>query len=268
MRFATPMAREAFGVGDSIPEVVVMNSHDGKGRFKAFAGVFRFICANGMVVASEMMGSTQVRHFGKANTFDQVQAVIAELPKQVVTVSDRIQAWNGLLLNEAEQRALAAAMILERQAPTWVSPELALEIHRDEDAPNQDGSRSLWGTFNVLQENLTTRQLARPEGRTEGRQSPLRPITGAVQGVEYNRKIWTQAEAYFQAAQEAPTQDARLIEFFQLQAQGRAPEQARQLAAVVRNQAEGEARKAMTRQVDIYRLRAARAKQAKVVEPA
>ena len=35
--------------GDIRPEIILYNSHDGTGSVKLFAGVFRFICSNGIV---------------------------------------------------------------------------------------------------------------------------------------------------------------------------------------------------------------------------
>ena len=49
-------------VGDTSPEVILVNSHDGTSAYKIMAGLFRLVCLNGMVVADRgfaNMGSTQ-----------------------------------------------------------------------------------------------------------------------------------------------------------------------------------------------------------------
>ena len=38
-------------IGDSIPEVVLTNSHDGRNAFTLHAGLFRMVCSNGLVIA-------------------------------------------------------------------------------------------------------------------------------------------------------------------------------------------------------------------------
>src|SRR5438874_6821787 len=46
-----------FHVGDLIPEVVLVNSHDGTSAYKLMAGIFRLVCANGLVVSESMQAS-------------------------------------------------------------------------------------------------------------------------------------------------------------------------------------------------------------------
>jgi hypothetical protein len=51
-------------VGQELPEVVLLNSHDGSSAYSLMAGVFRLICSNGMVVPAASVGSMKVRHSG------------------------------------------------------------------------------------------------------------------------------------------------------------------------------------------------------------
>lgn len=204
MRFQPTTAPTIFGVNDSVPEVVIMNGHDGRNRFRALAGIFRFICSNGMVVADQEMGSVIRRHFGKNNTFDKVSAIVGELPEAINKMSGRILDWSALNLSENEQTLLASQLIKARGAPEWVEPSLVLEAKRDLEKPNAEGERNLWTTFNVLQENLTNSNLhsAREDNRTS-----LRPITGAWRNLKANEDLWTQAEAYFSAKVEGLTDE-------------------------------------------------------------
>lgn len=206
LRFAADTAPMAFGLNDSIPEVVVRNAHDGRTSFSAWLGLFRFICENGMVVADQLLGHVNQRHYGQENTFERVMAVLADMPEAITKVSNRMLDWSALALTEAEQLELAQRFLDKRNAPAWLqkAPELALERHRDEDRPN-----TLWHTFNVLQENLTTRHIERPEGLTAGRQSPLRPLSGAMGILGYNQSIWTEAQAYYDAKVEGLTDQER-----------------------------------------------------------
>lgn len=201
MRFRDPrFDRKGMGVGDSIPEILIKNSHDGRCLFSATAALFRLICSNGMVVPSESLGAITRRHFGEANDFDKAREIIAALPKSVARVSDLIKSWDDLTLSEKQQIKFAQALMSLKmpsgsgRSPDWLRPEQLLEARRDGDAPNSDGTRSAWKTFNVLQEALTNATVERVGG--EGRRRSIRPITGVVDNVGMNSRLWTNAEAY------------------------------------------------------------------------
>ena len=52
IRFRHPDSFNAIQkVGDSVPEVVLVNSHDGTSAYKLSAGLFRFVCSNGLMVS-------------------------------------------------------------------------------------------------------------------------------------------------------------------------------------------------------------------------
>src|SRR4030067_153211 len=57
-------------LGDELPEIVLVNSHDRTSSYQLSAGVFRLACLNGMVVKSADFGSIKVQHSG--NIVDNV----------------------------------------------------------------------------------------------------------------------------------------------------------------------------------------------------
>lgn len=193
MRFAPSQAPEDFGLNDAIPELIVMNSHDGRNRFQCHAGVFRFICSNGMVVADSLLGSVSRRHYGLDNTQDKVLAVLADMPKMVTDISDRIKALGNIRLTFDEQHKLATKLAEERGTPDWVSTQQLLTARRSEEEQAKDGTRSAWITFNVLQENLTNQSISREEGR-----GTLRPIQGVFNNFDVNERLWGVAETYIE----------------------------------------------------------------------
>lgn len=202
MRFMSPdIALRDFGVGDSRPEVVVMNSHDGRRTFRAMAGVFRLVCSNGMIVSDQQFGSVVRRHFGEANAFAKVKEIVADMPRVVEQVSQRIADWSSLDLSKDAQIALARMMMRQKtpngatRAPEWLQPEQVLEHRRQLEAPRADGVRDLWTTFNVLQESLTNATVARIGG--EGRARAIQPMNGVVDNTGYNQAIWAHADAFF-----------------------------------------------------------------------
>lgn len=204
LRFRPEVALQSFGVGDSFPEIVIMNSHDGRAVFRAMAGIFRLVCSNGMVVADANFGTVRRRHFGEANSFAKVKEIIADLPRVVTQVSESIGSWSALNLTADQQLALAKRMLELKtpsgsiRGPEWLQPEQVLEARRVSEAP-KDGKRDLWTTFNVLQENLTNAEISTPEN-FDGRRRSIRPLTGVPDNIGFNQRLWTTAADYFTAA--------------------------------------------------------------------
>jgi hypothetical protein len=181
-------------VGDSIPELVIMNSHNGRSTIRAYAGIFRFVCANGMVVSEQSFGQIKLRHFGEKNTFSVFQEVLTGMARRINVLDARLAKMNSVMLSPLQQRRLAKEVMGLRKVPDWVETAHVLEAHRPADMADADGLRSLWVTFNVIQENLTARTVVHaPEN---SRPVQMRPITGARAHVLTNEKIWNGLEVF------------------------------------------------------------------------
>lgn len=138
-------------VGDSVLEAVLINSHDGTSAYKLFAGIFRFVCSNGLVVADSLVGSVNIRHSG--NVLQEVVESTSQIFEDAPKVLEVIGKWSNIQLAGEEQLALATAAHTVRfpetdKAP--VTPDRLLRARRYED----QGS-DLWKTFNRIQENST-----------------------------------------------------------------------------------------------------------------
>ena len=174
-------------VGDTFPEIAVVNSHDGTSSYQILPAWFRFTCANGMYV-SEVSGQPfKVNHRGKAD--DVIEAsykVIAEFPKQ----AEQIQEFKRLQLTGPEQQAFAESAIPLR----WedgVQPYQVLRTRRAE-----DNDASLWHTFNRVQENITTGGI-RVESYTPERGRSVRrsrPVNSVSENIKVNQALWMLTE--------------------------------------------------------------------------
>jgi Domain of unknown function (DUF932) len=51
-RHADYLSGGRLAVGDEFPELILSNAHDGSAAYRFSSGIFRLVCANGMVVAS------------------------------------------------------------------------------------------------------------------------------------------------------------------------------------------------------------------------
>src|SRR5690606_37718940 len=47
-------------VGDTVPEILIINSHNGSSAFTINAALFRLVCSNGMVIADQEFGSLRI----------------------------------------------------------------------------------------------------------------------------------------------------------------------------------------------------------------
>ena len=162
-------------VGDSVPEVILVNSHDGSSSYKLSAGLFRLVCSNGLIVSDSTVGSLTVPHMG-----DVQQRVIEgsfQIVGQAAKSFKKVEEWQGLTLTAGEQKALAeAAHIVRFGAPDEetgkvdapITAEMLLRTKRPADRLDQHkmggvAAPDLWRTFNVIQR--TSSRAVRRAGR-------------------------------------------------------------------------------------------------------
>ncbi|WP_224504942.1 DUF932 domain-containing protein, partial [Escherichia coli] len=92
--------------GQHVPEIILLNSHDGTSSYQMLPGYFRFVCQNGGV-CGQSLGEVRVPHRGNV-----VEKVI-EGAYEVVGVFDRIEekrdAMQSLVLPPPSRQALAQA---------------------------------------------------------------------------------------------------------------------------------------------------------------
>ncbi len=172
--------------GQQVPEIILLNSHDGSSSYQMLPGIFRSVCTNSLV-CGQSFGEIRVPHKGNV-----VEKVI-EGAYEVLGVFDRVEekrdAMQSLLLPPAAQQAMANAALTYRFGEEH-QPVTATQIlmpRRYED--RQD---DLWTTYQRLQENLLKGGLP---GRTaKGKRSHTRAVNGIDGDVKLNRALWVMAE--------------------------------------------------------------------------
>jgi hypothetical protein len=132
--------------GREANEIILLNSHDGSSSYQMLAGMFRFVCQNGMV-CGDTIGDIRVSHKGD---------VVGEVIEGAFKVLDSFEAATqqrermaGLALTDGEQTAFARSALTLRyddDRPAPITEQQLLTPHRMEDrAPD------LWTTFNRVQ---------------------------------------------------------------------------------------------------------------------
>jgi hypothetical protein len=177
---------------EEIPEIVLRNGHDGTAAYDIFAGIFRMICMNGCVAASQDFGHIHVRHSGRKNLLDDViegsYTVVEDLPKLATSV----EHMKSVTVSFPQQLAFAKAALVARDTAIDLDPQRLLTARRYDDHTELGGQRTVWKTFNVVQENLV-RGGAQGRGAT-GRRASLRAVTNPNADLKLNRALWTLAD--------------------------------------------------------------------------
>ena len=168
---------------DLAPRVIFLNSYDGSRRAQFAAGIFRFVCSNGL-----MLGTTfeeaKFLHLDTAEA--DMQESLKAVQDNISTAFDRLEAYRSIELTRAEQIRLAERALeirLDAGALLTLSPEVALMPRRREDV-----KRDLWTTWNVLQENLTKGGL--PARTSSGSIRTTRSLSEIQRSNRVNRGLW------------------------------------------------------------------------------
>ena len=177
--------------GQQVPEIIILNSHDGASSFQLLPGIFRSVCTNSLV-CGQSFGEIRVPHRGNV-----VEPVI-EGAYEVLDIFDRVEekreAMASLLLPPPAQHALANAALTYRfgEEHQPVTATQILTPRRYEDRQND-----LWTTYQRLQENLLKGGLS---GRTaKGKSTHTRAVNGIDGDIRLNRALWVMAEELQQA---------------------------------------------------------------------
>jgi len=169
-------------------EIILLNSHDGTSSYQMLAGMFRFVCSNGLV-CGDTVADVRVPHKG------DVTAQVVEGAYRVLSGFDNARQSRELMqeitLDDGEAEVFArAALSLTYDDPEKPAPVTESQILLPRRA--EDTKPDLWSVFNRTQENLTKGGLS---GRTaNGNRQKTRPVLGIDQNIKLNRALWLLAD--------------------------------------------------------------------------
>lgn len=174
--------------GKEVPEIILLNSHDGSSSYKMIPGMFRQICTNGLVAWKDF-GEISVPH--KGDIIGQVIEGAYEVLRTFDNVESNIDMMRIIQLTESEKILLGTAALEYKyegkKAP--ITPEQVIHHRRWEDNRND-----LWTTFNRIQENVIKGGIS---GRTEkGKRTRTREVTGIDGDIKLNQALWKMAEEF------------------------------------------------------------------------
>lgn len=173
-------------VGEVVPEIVLLNSHDGSSSYQLHAGLYRFVCSNGMVVSDGLIGKQTIRHSG--NVIDSVIQGVYEIVGDIPTLTGKVDEYRSTVLDDEESVIFAkAALQLRYGDEPPIAADQLLRPRRYEDA-----RPDLWTRFNVIQEHILkggNRAYA-----SNGRRTTTKAITSVNEDVRLNKALWTLAD--------------------------------------------------------------------------
>ena len=176
--------------GDTVyPQILITNSHDGKNAFQFTAGLFRMICENGLIIATDEFADLKMRHMGY--TFEDLQVLIRGMVEKLPLTVEAMNKMKEVELKEEEMFNLAKSFLDIRVEGT----QNTFDSQAIEDVLNaqrkKDEGEMLWEVFNRVQENIIEGnfQYKTPSGKVR----QARVIKNFKQDQDVNKKMFSKA---------------------------------------------------------------------------
>jgi len=178
--------------GDTVfPQILLTNSHDGKNAFTFTAGLFRMICANGLVIATQQFEDVKIRHMGY--TFEDLQLNIRAMVERLPLTVDSMNKMKAIEMGEEEALVFAKKCLTSRFGDDKMKmlkvdlKKMITPIRRE------DFGTDVWSRFNVIQEKLLDGEFTYTVG---GRSRKARKVKNFKQDQKINKEIFSLALDY------------------------------------------------------------------------
>lgn len=173
---------------EGIPRIEMFNSHNGTKRLMFAVGYFRFVCSNGLIIASGPAETIRTKHRFSDDKLNSIMDQVAHISNRFPVINDKINEFKSRQLTEEEQVLFAQYAIKgrynyrpempKRFANMQRGAEMMLNVRREQDAGN-----SAWAVYNRVQENLVN-----------GIKDFTRPIKSYTDVVRVNQLLWKGTE--------------------------------------------------------------------------
>ena len=180
--------REAITLVDCIPEICLINAHDGTSAYQLLAGLYRPLCTNGLLCRMGDFAVIRIPH--RANIIADVVAGAIEITAQFARLGTVVTAMGQRILSDREQREFAQVAYGIRWAKVDNRPEISLSALL-EARRAADDHPTLWHVLNKVQEALMSGGLV-----YHSRQHRLvrtRRIRNIREDVRINTALWQAA---------------------------------------------------------------------------
>ena len=171
-------------------EIVVFNSHNGESSFRLMLGIYRFVCANGLVIGDNLF-AVKINHM-KYNR-ELLHTSLKTLLERSVRIKSYLQELKNTLLTKDEKYEYAKQAITARYSEKLIQ-DRGININsnlmlQSITTPKREVDRveSLYHTYNTLQENMITGGWYIEKGIKLRR---VKPIKSIVENIRVNKLLW------------------------------------------------------------------------------
>ena len=198
---------------DEAFEVILVNANDGTAAYKMIAGIFRFVCLNGLMTG-DTFGTVNVRHAGK-NVIEDVRDGALDILQRAPEVLEHVERFKGITLQREEAEIFARAAHRVRFDRAYEVPtddngqEIidAVPVLNETACPVQpidllrarrtaDKTPTLWSAYNIVQENCEKGgQRGWIQGAKGPRRAKVREVKGIAQKTALNQALWEITES-------------------------------------------------------------------------
>ena len=181
--------------GDTVfPQILISNAHNGTSSFKFQTGIYRMICENGLIVATEEFDNISIRHMGyDYDTLkDTIKTIVSKLDLTVESMNKMVNTQ----LQEDKILELAEKMLNTRIEGTKNTIDFTSVDEVNASQRKEDTGGDLWSTFNRIQENIIEGNFKYKTAK--GKLRFARPVKNFQQDVELNKKMFNLALEYAQ----------------------------------------------------------------------
>lgn len=160
-------------------QLLVTNSHDGSSSFKLQLGIFRLVCANGLVVG-QVFESVVIRHTRKA--LIELEPAIEKMVAQVAKLDEALDKMKSRTLTPDEIQSFYEKSVKVRYGDTVNANDVSIIARRTE-----DNATDLFTVYNRVQEALIRGSQVRG---LNGRMRQRRAITNIAKDIGINAKLF------------------------------------------------------------------------------
>ncbi len=173
------------------PEIIIMNSHSGACSFYMSAGLYRLVCANGLVVSDATFETKKFKH--SKNVVGNIIEGTYEVLNSVDEITDGMKKYNGLLINGTKRKEFVKRSLkaIGKDPKAYSLDELIKPQRQEDKRP------SLWNTYNILQEKVINGTDAPISNPDFGSKRKFSGITSPRNNVSTNKALWETMETFY-----------------------------------------------------------------------
>jgi len=173
--------------GTDIPEILLINSHNGKNSLGFFFGIFRLICENGLIISSLNLMSFKSKHIHFE--YETFKNVIDDYMNKTDDVLGQIDRFSNIQMSTAQRMSFAKkAKNIIWPDGSLVPEEMLIKPRREE-----DDKGDLYTVFNVVQENAMKGAISY---NTPKRKVKTKEVKSIDRKLRVNLGLWELAESY------------------------------------------------------------------------